>query len=59
MPRLWMIHQRKINRPNDLMKSLVGSPAVPFELPDSSGKMHKLADYRGQQLLMVFHRHLS
>lgn len=41
------------------MQSLVGLPAVPFELPDSSGEMHSLADYSGHRLLLVFHRHLS
>jgi peroxiredoxin len=37
----------------------VGMPAVPFDLADTSGKRHRLDDFRGRFLLMVFHRHLS
>jgi len=33
--------------------------AVDFELPDSDGKLHRPADYRGSWLLLVFHRHLG
>ncbi|MEM7781865.1 MAG: hypothetical protein AAF623_00695 [Planctomycetota bacterium] len=39
--------------------SLVGKPAVDFELPDAFGSVHRLSDYRGQWLLMIFHRHLG
>lgn len=38
---------------------LTGKPAVEFALPDSQGKMHHLADYKGSWLLLVFHRHLG
>ena len=41
------------------MHSLVGYPAIPFEMIDASGKSHRLDDYRGGWLLMVFHRHLG
>jgi peroxiredoxin len=41
------------------MSDLTGKPAVPFNLRDSSGKIHLLEDYRGSWLLMVFHRHLG
>jgi peroxiredoxin len=37
----------------------VGKPAVSFDLPDTQGARHRLEDYRGRFLLMVFHRHLS
>jgi peroxiredoxin len=42
-----------------MARSLVGLPAVPFELADTGGELHRLADYRGRFLLLVFHRHLS
>ena len=38
---------------------LTGKPAIPFSLPDSTGQTHRLEDYRGQWLLLVFHRHLG
>jgi len=41
------------------MLSLVGRPAVPFSLPDAEEKTHRLDDYLGSWLLMVFHRHLG
>ena len=33
-------------------------PAVPFELSDAYGCVHRLADYWGSWLRVVFHRHL-
>ena len=41
------------------MRNLTGQPAIPFELMDLDGKSHRLEDYRGSWLLMVFHRHLG
>jgi peroxiredoxin len=42
------------------MKSTrVGDPAVPFALPDAEGLLHRLEDYSGHWLLLVFHRHLG
>lgn len=41
------------------MKDLTGKPAIPFTLRDSAGQSHRLEDYRGQWLLLVFHRHLG
>ncbi|MCE5336173.1 MAG: peroxiredoxin family protein [Desulfobacteraceae bacterium] len=38
---------------------LVGSSAIGFNLPDFEGNAHRLEDYRGSWLLMVFHRHLG
>jgi peroxiredoxin len=38
---------------------LTGRPAVPFSLPDAEGSLHRLEDYRGQWLLLIFHRHLG
>ena len=40
-------------------RNLVGQPAVAFELPDTSGRVHRLGDYDGSWLLLVFHRHLA
>jgi peroxiredoxin len=33
--------------------------AANFSLPDTNGVIHRLADYAGQWLLLVFHRHLA
>jgi peroxiredoxin len=41
------------------MADLTGHPAIPFKLLDSEGRRHRLEDYRGRWLLMVFHRHLG
>jgi peroxiredoxin len=32
---------------------------VDFDLVDTSGVHHRLADYRGRWLLLLFHRHLG
>lgn len=37
----------------------LGDEAVPFSLLDTEGRRHELTDYRGQWLLLVFHRHLG
>lgn len=41
------------------MQSMIGLPAIPFALEDLAGNTHRLADYRGAWLLLVFHRHLG
>jgi hypothetical protein len=41
------------------MNDMTGKSAVAFNLRDTSGELHQLADYRGSWLLMVFHRHLG
>ena len=41
------------------MKNLTGKPAIPFELPDTQGNIHRLEDDTGHWLLLVFHRHLG
>jgi len=41
------------------MSGKTGSPAVDFELQDADGRVHRLADYAGDWLLLVFHRHLG
>jgi peroxiredoxin len=41
------------------MGILTGQAALPFILSDSAGKRHRLEDYRGHWLLLVFHRHLG
>ncbi|WP_244949106.1 peroxiredoxin family protein [Mariniblastus fucicola] len=38
---------------------LIGKRAVPFGLPDLSGKIHQLSSSEGRWLLLVFHRHLG
>jgi peroxiredoxin len=40
-------------------RDLFGMNAVAFELQDAKGRVHRLNDYRGGWLLMVFHRHLA
>ncbi|MEX2185404.1 MAG: hypothetical protein WD875_01365 [Pirellulales bacterium] len=37
----------------------VGTAAVDFSLTDTSGAVHRLGDYSGRWLLLVFHRHLA
>lgn len=37
----------------------VGYPAVPFEMLDTNGIRHRLDEFAGSWLLMVFHRHLA
>ena len=41
------------------MRNLSGTAAIPFTLTDSAGRTHRLDDYRGHWLLLVFHRHLG
>ncbi len=41
------------------MTNLSGQPALAFNLTDSGGNVHRLKDYRGSWLLLVFHRHLG
>lgn len=41
------------------MKNLTGRPAYSFNLPDTDGNFHQLADFGGSWLLMMFHRHLG
>ena len=36
-----------------------GTSVVPFDLPDTNGKPHRLEDHRGRWLLLMFHRHLA
>lgn len=36
-----------------------GDLAVPFDLPDTEGKIHRLEELRGNWTLLVFHRHLG
>lgn len=33
----------------------VGQPAPEFALPDQSGKVHHLADYRGRTVVLMFY----
>ena len=41
------------------MKSMVGKPAILFELKDTKGNVHRLEDELGHWQLLVFHRHLG
>lgn len=40
------------------MNGKAGTRAVPFELEDAFGTVHRLEQYAGSWLLLVFHRHL-
>jgi peroxiredoxin len=42
-----------------MMHDRLEQPAVPFELPDLAGDVHRLSDFAGDWLLLVFHRHLG
>jgi len=42
-----------------IMQNRIGEEAEPFELSDVHGNVYRLADYRGDWLLMMFHRHLG
>lgn len=33
----------------------IGDKAIPFELPDSEGKYHKLSDFLGQKVVLYFY----
>jgi peroxiredoxin len=37
----------------------LGHPAASLTLPDATGRTHRLEDYKGHWLLLVFHRHLG
>lgn len=41
------------------MNNLSGKPAIPFQLHDTTGQSHRLLDYGGRWLLLVFLRHLG
>jgi hypothetical protein len=41
------------------MKDLTGKTAIPFNIRDSEGHSHNLESYKGNWLLMIFHRHLG
>ncbi|MBT3217951.1 MAG: redoxin domain-containing protein [Proteobacteria bacterium] len=41
------------------MTNQTGGNAVDFVLPDTNGQEHKLSDFEGRWLLLVFHRHLG
>jgi peroxiredoxin len=41
------------------MYDLTGKPAIPFRLRDSGGRIHRLEEYRGSWLLLVFLRHFG
>ena len=41
------------------MSDRTGRSAVDFELQDTAGNTHRLADFHGRWLLLVFHRHLG
>jgi peroxiredoxin len=41
------------------MSDVADTAGQGFALPDADGTIHRLSDYRGRWLLMVFHRHLG
>jgi len=40
------------------VKASMRNPATPFALKDTTGAVHRLEDYTGKWLLLIFHRHL-
>ena len=38
---------------------MISDRAPDFVLPDTDGVVHRLDDYAGRWLLLVFHRHLA
>lgn len=48
-----------VKRMKPVSDNRAGHPAELFQLPDADGKLHRLEDYRGRWLLLVFHRHLG
>ncbi|MGE0623167.1 MAG: hypothetical protein AB7O54_11155 [Pseudomonadales bacterium] len=42
-----------------MIEQKTGKRAVAFELSDAAGDRHRLEDFRGRWLLLVFHRHLG
>jgi peroxiredoxin len=42
-----------------MVATLVGKKAREFDLRDTAGIRHCLADFAGSWLLLVFHRHLA
>lgn len=51
--------RRLLTRIRSRRKKKRMSFAPDFELPDTEGRTHRLVDYAGQWLLLVFHRHLG
>lgn len=41
------------------MAHVIGTAAADFALPDTAGELHRLEQYAGHWLLLVFHRHLG
>jgi peroxiredoxin len=41
------------------MNALIDRKAVEFSLDAADGTTHRLGDYAGKWLLLVFHRHLG
>jgi peroxiredoxin Q/BCP len=38
---------------------IIGSPAPEFELPDQTGQLHSLEDYRNQWVVLYFYLRVS
>ena len=53
------ITKRKLGKRRNIMDSMVGRSAVPFELKDTAGTTHELEDNLGRWQLLIFHRHLG
>src|SRR5262245_37020299 len=56
--RLEVIEQRLAARPQEQRREpgglTVGTPAPDFELPDLAGQKHKLSEFRGKDVLLIF-----
>lgn len=51
----WLQHRSRLARvPAGVATAQPGQPAPPLALPDTAGRVHALADYRGRRVLLNF-----
>nr|WP_225562734.1 TlpA disulfide reductase family protein [Rhodanobacter sp. DHG33] len=51
----WLQHESRLaHAPTGVTVAQAGEPAPALELPDLQGHLHRLADYRGQRVLLNF-----
>jgi peroxiredoxin len=49
-----LLAARAVPQPREPQGLSIGTPAPDFELPDLSGNQHRLSEFRGRELLLVF-----
>jgi peroxiredoxin len=49
---------QSLRRGRSAVSASLRHPAPSFALKDSAGTLHRLEDYAGKWLLLIFHRHL-